>query len=67
LNKNQKIILTIWIVLIALLFIATLSPINQTSMGIVTKSWLEPSWGQFIVGGIIVSIPSFIIYKIWGK
>jgi len=67
LNKNQKIILTIWIILVAVIFICTLSPVHIVSGYGVEKSWIEPSMGEFAIGSLIVSIPLFVIYKIWGN
>ena len=67
LNKNQKIILTIWVILIVLIFLATLTPIQSFGDYGVEKSWVEPNLAEFATGSIMISIPLFVIYKIWGS
>ena len=61
-NKAQKIITTIWVILIPLIFLATINPlIDQFGYG----TGYSPNWGQFLGLSIIVSIPSFILFKVW--
>ena len=67
LNKNQKVILTVWVVLIALMFVLSLESVIETQGKTVLKSWLEPDITTFILGSIVISVPCFVIYRVWGK
>lgn len=67
LNKSQKVILTAWIVLIALMFVFTLTPVVETQGTTVLRSWTELNFTQFILGSIIISVPCLIIFRVWGK
>lgn len=67
LNHPQKIIVTVWVILIALIFICTISPVERKYMGVVVESWWAVTWNEFVIGSIIISIPCLIIFLIWGN
>lgn len=63
-NKSQKIILTIWIILETIAFIITINPLTDQfgySVG------YSPNWKEFIGLSVIFSIPSFVLCKVWGN
>jgi hypothetical protein len=66
-TKAQKIIITIWILLIVVGFIITLAPVETIYLGQVTDTRLEPVFSQFFGIVLIISIPAFLIFRLWGK
>lgn len=53
-NKAQKVVVTVWIILIAFIFLVT-NPFGY---------WADIS--EFIGMSLIISIPAFILLKVWG-
>ncbi len=67
-KKSQRVILTIWIVLITLAFVVSLAPFTVWIDNFPYASQtVKPVWKDFGFVSFIVSVPMFIIYKIWGK
>ncbi len=69
-NKVQKIIITIWVILLTIAFIITINPIVTTTTytantDINMFAKYQPNWGEFIGLSLIISIPVFILYKVW--
>lgn len=62
-NKSQKIIITVWIILLMVNAILTLNHYNVFFSGSLVE-W-APEWGKFILLSFIVSIPAFILFKVW--
>jgi len=61
-NKAQKIIVTIWVILIPLIFLATINPIVD-SFGY--GAGYSQNWVQFFCLTLIVSVPAGILYRVW--
>ena len=63
-NKVQKIIVSIWLVLLTIISVLTLYHYDVFFSGSLVE-W-APEWGKFILLLLIISIPLGFIYKLWG-
>ena len=64
-NNKQKIIFTIWVILIIVSFICSLSPIVIKQGELVISNRLEINFETFISLILIITIPSYVLFLIW--